>query len=409
VPILLSHFTQKRRPAAEAVHVHTADRWFAVGRSAGVDPYGVGADAASAALTGTDAKHLVVFCGADHDPAAVLAGINATSGGVPLIGCSSAGEIGTDGPGEASVVVAAFGGTGFEAATACAAGAAADPRQAGAVAAASAAAVEDSPHLAMILLTDGLTPDQEAILRGAYDTVGAGVPLVGGSASPGSSVRATFQLHGDQVLTDAVVTATLGSSAPLGIGVGHGWRKVGEPMIVTSSEKGRVCTLDDEPALERYLGRLGAPAEVYTDPTAFDLFTRTRPLGIRRRVGEEVRNVSSTEYLTQGWLGCSGDIAEGGLVWVMEGDERSVLDAAEDACRAAVDALEGTDPIGFLAFDCASRSGLLGESGMTEEVDRMNTQTGGLPLAGFYTWGEIARTRGINGYHHQTLVVLAVS
>ena len=36
------------------------------------------------------------------------------------------------------------------------------------------------------------------------------------------------------------------------------------------------------------------------------------------------------------------------------------------------------------------------------------TQAGGTPLAGFYTWGEIARTRGINGFHNQTLVVLAV-
>jgi hypothetical protein len=30
------------------------------------------------------------------------------------------------------------------------------------------------------------------------------------------------------------------------------------------------------------------------------------------------------------------------------------------------------------------------------------------PLAGLYTWGEIARTKGINGFHNQTLVVLAV-
>ena len=32
----------------------------------------------------------------------------------------------------------------------------------------------------------------------------------------------------------------------------------------------------------------------------------------------------------------------------------------------------------------------------------------GAPLSGFYTWGEIARTRGITGYHNQTLAVLAV-
>jgi hypothetical protein len=33
----------------------------------------------------------------------------------------------------------------------------------------------------------------------------------------------------------------------------------------------------------------------------------------------------------------------------------------------------------------------------------------GAPVAGFYTYGEIARTRGVTGFHNQTLVVLAVS
>jgi len=33
---------------------------------------------------------------------------------------------------------------------------------------------------------------------------------------------------------------------------------------------------------------------------------------------------------------------------------------------------------------------------------------GGAPVAGFYTYGEIARTHGISGFHNQTLVVLAV-
>jgi hypothetical protein len=38
----------------------------------------------------------------------------------------------------------------------------------------------------------------------------------------------------------------------------------------------------------------------------------------------------------------------------------------------------------------------------------MVRQAGGLPFVGFYTWGEIARVRGVNGLHHQSLVVLAV-
>jgi hypothetical protein len=85
-----------------------------------------------------------------------------------------------------------------------------------------------------------------------------------------------------------------------------------------------------------------------------------------------------------------------------------VLAAAGDAFTDAVDDLGGAPPLGFLAFDCASRRRLLGEAGVKEEIGLMQARAGGAPLAGFYTWGEIARTRGIHGYHNQTLVVLAV-
>jgi FIST N domain len=42
-----------------------------------------------------------------------------------------------------------------------------------------------------------------------------------------------------------------------GIGVRHGWRPTGEPMLVTRSGGNRVYSLDDRPALDVYLERLG--------------------------------------------------------------------------------------------------------------------------------------------------------
>lgn len=395
--------------AADGAALTTPDRWLSVGMSTAEDSRLAGVSAAEQALAGGAAQLLVVFCTAQHDPAAVLAGINATSGGAPLIGCSSSAVIAADGPTRCGVIVTAFGGPGFAVGTAGATGASSQQRKVGAEVARCALDVGERSHQVLILLTDGLAHDQEEILSGAYDVVGASMPLVGGTASPDPAVRQTFQFHNDRVLTDAVVGATIGSDAPLGVGLRHGWRKVGEPMIVTRSLNGQVFTLDDKPALETYLGRLGAPAEAYRDPVAFDQFARTRPIGVRRRSGEEVRNVSSVEHLREGWLRSGGEIPEGGLVWLMEGDEASVLDAASGACRAAVEALHGAEPIGFLAFDCVSRSDLLGEVGMRMEVERLAGEAAGTPVAGFYTWGEIARTRGINGFHNQTLVVLAVS
>ncbi len=93
----------------------------------------------------------------------------------------------------------------------------------------------------------------------------------------------------------------------------------------------------------------------------------------------------------------------------MEGDSASVLTATEQACHGALQALGGRPPLGVLAFDCIARRGVLGDDGIVDEVARIGAACGGSPVAGFYTYGEIARTRGISGFHNQTLVVLALA
>jgi hypothetical protein len=62
-----------------------------------------------------------------------------------------------------------------------------------------------------------------------------------------------------------------------------------------------------------------------------------------------------------------------------------------------------------VAFDCIARRGVLGQSGIVKEVERISAHAQGAPVAGFYTYGEIARTSGMSGFHNQTLVVLALS
>jgi hypothetical protein len=373
------------------------------------DPRLAGEAAAREALSGPDPRLLLVFCSAGYDPHTVLAGIGEVGAGIPLVGCSSTAVIGPAGPcAGPGIVVVALGGPGFSIATAAARGVSEHQREAGAAVATCAGSVEDRPHQVLMMLTDGLAAEQEEILAGAYSVVGASVPLVGGSSSPDPTARDTFQFHGGDVLTDAVVGAAIASDGPLGVGLGHGWRKVGEPMIVTESTGGDVFTLNDQPALSAYLQRLGAPPEAYTDPVAFEEFAQSRPIGIRRRSGAEVRGISSPAFVPEGWLRSSGEVPEGGLIWPMVGDEESVLAAAAESSRDAVDALDGQPPLGLVVFDCQSRCRLLGPEGVHQEFARMTGQAGHAPLAGLYTWGEIGRTRGINGFHNQTLVVLAV-
>jgi hypothetical protein len=64
---------------------------------------------------------------------------------------------------------------------------------------------------------------------------------------------------------------------------------------------------------------------------------------------------------------------------------------------------------GLLLFDCVARRSVLSEDRIREEVQRINSVRGDLPVGGFYTYGEIARTRGAGGFHNQTLVALALA
>lgn len=383
--------------------------WLAVGRAADRDASEAAARASVEALAGPDPKLLIVFCSDAYDLGSLLRAVRDRAPGPPLIGCSTAGEIATSGPGDAGVVVLALGGEGFSVSTSVGRRASADLREAGAAAASCIGGVEEGPHRALILLTDGLAGDQQEIVRGAHAVVGAGVPLVGGCAGDDLKMRRTFQLHGDEVLSDAVVAAAVASNSPLGIGVRHGWRRVGEPMLVTRSVDNRVLMLDDTPALDAYLDRLDAPPEARSQSEAFTAFALTHPLGLSRRSGEDhVRFIGGASFEDRS-LGCIAGVPQGGLAWFMEGDGDSVLEATDAACQGALAPLGGRPPIGMIAFDCIARRCVLGGEGIATEVKRVAEHGRGAPVAGFYTYGEIARTRGVTGFHNQTLVVLALS
>ena len=384
-------------------------RWFGVGRSDLAASYEAGAEAARAALAGADPKLLLVFAAITHDLAALQAGVLDVAGAVPVIGCTTHGEIGPGGPRDGSVTVAAFGGAGFSVGTAVAEQVSEDRRAAGARVAEEANPAGDRPYQVLLLLTDGLIRDQEEILRGCYSIVGAQVPLFGGAAADGWRMTGTYLMADGKVLHDAVVAATIASDAPLSVSVRHGFHLVGPAMFVTSGTNGRVRTLDDRPALDVYLERLGAPPEAYTDATALMAFALSHPLGLQRRSGVDAFNVSTEIDLAGRSIGGGGEVDPGGVAWAMAGDEESILAAVDSTCRDALAGLSGRPPVGLLTFSCAALRAILGDEGIRREVARLERGAAGTPFAGFYTYGEIARVRGISGFHNQTLVVLAIA
>jgi hypothetical protein len=380
-----------------------------VGRSSATDSRTAATEAAGHALTGVDPKLLVVFSAITHEPAMLLAGVRDVAGAdVPVIGCTTRGEICTAGISDGAVVVAAIGGPGFAVTTAAAENVTGRQRAAGVELGESVTEVPGLPHRVLVLLTDGLVREQEQILRGCYSVLGASVPLFGGSGADGWRMQQPYVLAGDRVLTNAVVAATIHSDAPLSVGVRHGFRTVGEPMIVTGSRDGRIHTVDDRPALDVYLERLGAPPEAYTDKEALVRFVLPRPLGLQRRNSVDARNVSTQIDLAGRSLGGGGNFDHGGLVWAMTGDEQSILAATDAACQEALAGLGGREPVGLLTISCAALRAVLDDEALRRDNARLAKWAEQAPFAGFYAYGEIARARGIHGFHNQSLAVLAL-
>jgi hypothetical protein len=179
-------------------------------------------------------------------------------------------------------------------------------------------------------------------------------------------------------------------------------------MLVTCSGGNRVYTLDDRPALDVYLEHLGVHEPCLSSDEGFTRLALMHPLGLGRPRGEEeVRFIGGADFAGRS-LHCIAEVPQGGLVWIMEGDADSVLGAADAACDDSLAALCGAPPLGMLAFDCIARRAVLGEQGIRTEIDRLAARAAGAPVAGFYTYGEIARTRGVRGFHNETLVVLSI-
>jgi hypothetical protein len=70
--------------------------------------------------------------------------------------------------------------------------------------------------------------------------------------------------------------------------------------------------------------------------------------------------------------------------------------------------LQGRKPAGVLLFDCICRGFILKDQ-FQREIDAVRTAAGGVPVAGFLTYGEIASYSGrVESWHNATAVALAI-
>ena len=389
-----------------------------VGLSEGEDAYAVGANAAQDAidrLGATDPNAVIVFSSVAYDQQKMLDGVRSVTKKATLVGCSTAGEITTDGPAKRhSVAVMALKTEGISFYAGVGENIAASARAAGRKAADAVKKQAPGEKLdAFIMLPDVLVGNGADIVRGVLDSLGPHFPLVGGAAGDDFEFKKTFQYLNDKVYSGAVIGFGLQGTFKMGIGVKHGWIPVGSPKIVTKSSGAVLHELDGKPAIKIYEDYFGAERAKELRTEALARLAITYPLGMQVAGSDELLIRDPITVDEKGSITCAAEIPEGSEIRLMIGSREEAVKVAKEAAVNAVAQLGGAMPKAVIIFNCIARNKLFGErSG--EEIDAIQEAVGkDTPLIGFYTYGEQAPLGGevqnINkcnpAFHNETVVI----
>ena len=302
-----------------------------------------------------------------------------------LAGCSTAGEISSQGVHERGCVVTAvqLDRPGI-AAFADEVADIADSAAAGARLAAKLVAADPS---AVLLFAPGVNINGTALVDGLTAGLKPGVRVMGGLAGDDAAFRETYTLTDDGISTRAVVAVALPAGLSVGTGSFGGWKPFGPARKVTRCEGSILYELDGEPALEVYKRYLGEYAK---DLPASGLLFPFEMLDAGHRQEGLIRTILGVDEAA-GSLALAGAIIPDGYLRLMRASTDALVEGANAAAVASCTGLPPSPAPGLaILVSCVGRKLVMG--GRTEEeVETVGEIMGtGTQLAGFYSYGEIS-------------------
>ncbi len=257
----------------------------------------------------------------------------------------------------------------------------------------------------VITLIDGLSQHIDPFFELLYDHIGPDKPVVGGGAGSLTLKQKPCLITNQGILTDAALVIGL----PLGadIGIAHGWHQMAGPFLVTKSEGNTIHTLNYEPAFKVYRESIESGSDKRFADAEFFTVAKSFPFGLENLDQEILIRDPITEE--NGSLVCVGSIPEHAMVYIMQGDEETLLNAAQEVTKSfSSDPASGIGA-STLIFDCISRGLYLGDQFKKELENICSTLPKDALLIGALTLGEIASSPwGPIQFLNKTIVLSAL-
>jgi methyl-accepting chemotaxis protein len=271
--------------------------------------------------------------------------------------------------------------------------------------------VRGYPFKTALMLLDPTSGDGEEPTRIAASMLGPEVRVVGGAAGDNHDMNQARVACGAQSKGDAVAIGLIFSKLPLGIGVSHGHTPISRPLRVTRAEGNVVMEIEGRPAWSVWVDQ--ARIAALDHDIDVDSMSPEQELAFLLRF--EAALTSGGGYAIRaplarrrdGGIAFAGGIESGTSLRITESSAQDQVRGAREAARRAGAELGGRRAAGAVVFDCVCRDMLL-RGAFMRAVRGISEELGDAPLAGFESYGEIARSAGDDrGFHNATSVVLA--
>ncbi|WP_146346673.1 FIST N-terminal domain-containing protein [Phaeobacter marinintestinus] len=353
----------------------------------------VAAQEAAAQIKISETCFVLCFVPDGLDCQGVAVALDKALHGVPVFGCSTAGQITRQGYETEALLLLAFPKSHFRCSSVLFEPM--NPLSSTKIAAQAQRTEQRFQHTAGwhrlgLIFTDGLSK-QEDILMSTLETVLNDLPIFGGSAGDGLSFEKTFVLHKGRAVNDAAVLLLLETDLPFqGVGFDH-FLPAGSHIIVTDAdpEERKVFEINGAPAAREYARLVGSTVEDLSP----EIFAEN-PLLIQHNDNHYVRAISDADE--DGALSFLAAIDDGLIMTLGLGQEIT------NTLKTGLDIRDqrGRSPDFILGFDCVLRKLEIEQKQLGRAVSSILSDA---RVFGFNTYGE----QHCGVHMNQTLVGVA--
>lgn len=353
-------------------------------------------------LRGIKPQAGIVFAGPHIDHGLMLDVINDAFPGIALVGCSTSGNFSSyHGVSDDAVTLTLLASDTMEFGAGAGSGLASDWQAAVTQAIESAgASLTENPSLCLTF-PQGYAIPFEPVLERLDTSLGPDCAVFGGLAGmlliEPSDI---LQFCGREIFTDGLPILLMTGPVEYRFSIANSWRPVGKRAVVTRSDDRTVYSIGESTAVgyyRHYLGYHKEPAREFN-------------LAVYKGSGSEYYISSPIDYNEDGSITFTGPVPQGSEIQLTEALREDLIEDTLATGKALKDGDPAWQPALALNFSCGFRKTILG-TWVGKELEALKqTYQPGLPIVGFFSFGEISplTTGGPSVVQGATLITLLI-